>query len=100
MTKELTFTGHSDDIFEAAGDEYYSPFVAKVTADDGSLVVRAFYGEGDHNEGVWCIGIEPVGEEHQIPAWPVQIALADNGYSPTMILTVPDEATVTQCKGD
>lgn len=93
--KTLKFQGHSDDIFEAAGDEYYRDFAALVESSEGALVVRAFYGEGSHNKGVWCIGIEPVDEDKQIPSWPVRFKLSEQGYSTLMELDCPDDTEVS-----
>ena len=91
---EMTFQGHSDDIFEAAGEEYYAPFAVIVVSDGGQLVVRADYTQN----GVWNIGVEPVDEGVPIPDWDFKIGTANNGYSALLTITTPGKAPVRALK--
>jgi hypothetical protein len=87
---EMQFQGHSDDIFEAAGDEFYRPYAVLVAGPGGQLVVRATYTE----QGVWNIGVEPADEGIPLPDWEYKIGTASNGYSALLTITAPGKCSV------
>lgn len=90
MTKKLEFYGHSDDVFVAGGDEFYSSEVL-VTSSVGDLIVSAYY----LDNACWAIGIAPADEDKEMPSWPISYRQSKYGYSTVLTIEAPDDAKVT-----
>ncbi len=48
----------------------------------------------DLGGGVWMIGVAQLGEGQPILDWPMKYRTAENGYSPELIIEVPEDAEV------
>lgn len=103
--KTLKFSGASDDLFEIEGTgrgepdeigaDQHDMAAVKVANDHGGLIVLAVYAPSVVGVGCWSIGISPIDEDVAIPAWPVRISAAGNGYSTMLELDVPDDVRVS-----
>ncbi|MWN30963.1 MULTISPECIES: hypothetical protein [unclassified Gilliamella] len=100
MTKQLTFMGHSDDIFSVSIDgkpvEEIDCFDEKarykVSAGKNQLyVIGEFVAPG-----VWMIGVAQVNAGIQIPSWSIQLTNGHN-YSPTLKIECPDDIKIEEC---
>lgn len=105
--KTLQFQGYSDDTFGEYGvtnDDYDccangKPIVWMLddtASDDGMLVVGQYSGRDwlDDQPGCWLIGIQQLDEDVPLPAWPMRWSTAENGYSPSLEIDVPDSVAV------
>lgn len=104
--QKLVFEGHSDDTFgeyESFHDDYDccasgALIVWQVEALDGSgLNVVGQYGGRDwpgECPGCWLIGVQQMEEDTPLPDWPMRFETSDSGYSPRLIIEVPDEITL------
>jgi len=101
--KRLIFEGHSDDTFGEYGvthDDYDNcasgnPIIWEVRGDGTGLLVHGQYGCGKWPQrvpGCWVIGVQPF--EDNWCGWPMRFELADNGYSPRLIIDAPDDVTI------
>lgn len=99
MTKKLTFTGHSDDLFcvyvnGSALDEIDTCGVGKAmySIENGNEIIIVV---GEYASDCWMIGVQQFDEETPIPNW--QISLSQNpdcDYSPMLTIVCPDETLV------
>jgi len=99
MTKKLTFTGHSDDLFCVSINDqpheeidcFSQKAIYILEAESGTILVIGKYSY----DGTWLIGIMQVGEECPIPDWKMEIkANPDCSYSPLLIIECPDDIKV------
>jgi len=94
--KELNFYGASDDLLECRGAicEEISclnqPGYFHLKSAEGELKVVGTY----LNDGTWALGVAPAEEDRAIPAWASSFSTCENGYSPILTLTVPDDTTL------
>lgn len=63
-------------------------------ADGTGMRVYAEYSPTDLGGGVWMIGVAQLGEDQTIPDWPMKYRTAENGYSPELIIEVPEDVEV------
>lgn len=102
--KELYFFGISDDLFVyeqaengigAEIDCYDSPAIFKVLDTTGNgLYVTGYYAPQGVNAPVWTVGVAPLDEDVALPEWPLYFRLADNGYSPMLVIEATNDVTV------
>lgn len=100
MTKQLTFIGHSDDIFSVSIngkpveeiDCFDRQARYKVSAGKNQLYVIAEFVA----PGVWMIGVAQVNAGIQIPSWNIQLINGHN-YSPTLKIECPDDVKIEEC---
>jgi hypothetical protein len=100
MTKQLTFIGHSDDIFSVSIDgkpvEEIDCFDRqaryKVSAGENQLYVVGEYVA----PGVWMIGVAPVNDGIPIPSWNIQ-SINGHDYSPTLRIECQDNVKIEEC---
>lgn len=102
----VTICGASDDRVEVdiLGEDGQSDFEADafdrgrsifLRLEDGTgMRVYAEYSPTDLGGGVWMIGVAQLGEDQPIPDWPMKYRTAENGYSPELIIEVPEGAEV------
>lgn len=105
MAKTLTFSGYSDDTFGCRELDHDNcangkPIVFRVAANNGeeSILVWGQFAPQDTPAAGWVVGVvnDDGGlEEKPIPAWPMSLRAGDTPYSPTLVITAPDDATVT-----
>ena len=101
--RTLKFSGSSDDVFQyeedRGGDEAYAYgddiAAYKVSTDHGGLIVVGAYSPKAAGNGCWAVGVLPLEEDIQIPAWPLRIGMAENGYSALLTIEAPDDVRVT-----
>lgn len=104
--KTLTFSGASDDTFGCAEADYDNcasgkPIVFRVASGADSVLVWGQYAPVDTPAAGWVVGIvndnspNPHADEKPIPGWPMRLQAGDTPYSPTLVLEVPADATVT-----
>ena len=97
--------GHSDDCLEVEGNfrgdgeynSYLNP-IALVINDftfDTSAIVTAEYGR--HKSGVWSIAVQPIDEDKPMPK--IEISMAENGYSPMLVIDCSENTAVSELKG-
>lgn len=100
MTKQLTFIGHSDDIFSVSIngkpveeiDCFDRQARYKVSSGKNQLYVI-----GDFvAPGVWMIGVAQVNAGIQIPSWNIQLTHEHN-YSPALTIECPDDVKIEEC---
>lgn len=97
--KQFRFYGHSDDNLEIAGaireEIPCSDGVASVVlrSSEGALRVSGFYAPNDEAD-TWCIGISPVDENVDIPAWGTTYSLHKKGYSAELTIECPDDTVL------
>lgn len=102
---QLIFEGYSDDTFGEYGftqDDYDccasgALIVFSVTSEsEGMHVVGQYGGDGwpDECPACWFIGVQPIEDGVSIPKWPMRFELADNGYSPRLIVDAPEGVKV------
>lgn len=100
MTKQLTFIGHSDDIFSVSINgkpEKEIDCFGKRARYKVSSGEHRFYIIGEYvAPGVWMIGVAPVNEGIPIPNWNIQLT---NGhkYSPALKIECPDVVKIEEC---
>jgi len=97
--------GHSDDCFELEGafrgENEYSCFEGPVTiivhdfTFDTSVVVTGEYDKANRC-GVWSITVEPEDEDKPMP--PMRLEMAENGYSPLLILECSDNTAISELR--
>lgn len=104
--KLLKFLGHSDDIFQYGigvkaidGDETYSiggvhAFLIK-DEDGNGLYVCGTYAPQAISGACWMVGIAQLDENIPLPCWAIYYEDGLNGYSPTLVLRVPDNTEIT-----
>lgn len=102
----VTICGASDDRVEVEilGEDGRSDFEADAfdrgrsiflrLADGTGMRVYAEYSPTDLGGGVWMIGVAQLGEDQPIPDWPMKYRTAENGYSPELIIEVPEDVEV------
>lgn len=102
----VTICGASDDRVEVdiLGEDGRSDFEVDAfdrgrsifirLADGTGMRVYAEYSPTDLGGGVWVIGVAQLGEDQPIPDWPMKYRTAENGYSPELIIEVPEDAEV------
>lgn len=100
--KALRIEGHSDDTVVVYGtatgtlshDDCANSTVRAFLVDagaDGRVLITAVYGKV--RNATWSIGLALFDEDDPWPEW-AQPKWRSDGYSPVMLLTVPDHATV------
>jgi hypothetical protein len=97
--------GHSDDCFEVEGEfrgeNEYSCYNKPVTilihdfTFDTDVIVTGEYAP-DNRAAAWRIAIEPVDEDKPMPAMTIQ--MAENGYSPLLIIDCSENTVVDVVK--
>ncbi|MFQ0995460.1 hypothetical protein ACGH6Q_10655, partial [Gilliamella sp. BG2] len=100
MTKQLTFIGHSDDIFSVSIngkpveeiDCFDKLARYKVSSGENQLYVIGEY----VTPCVWMIGVAPVNEGIPIPNWNIQLINGHN-YSPALTIECPDDVKIEEC---
>lgn len=102
----ITIYGASDDLVEVEihgkygqkGFEAYAYDRGRtifLTMPDGAgMRVYAEYSPTDLGGGVWMIGVAQLGEDQPIPDWPMKYRMAENGYSPELIIQAPEDVEV------
>lgn len=102
----ITICGASDDRVEVEilGKDGRSDFEADAFDRGRSIFLRLMDGTGmrvyaeysptDLGGGVWMIGVAQLGEEQAIPGWPMKYRMAENGYSPELIIQAPKDVEV------
>lgn len=91
--KLLQFYGGSHDLMECQGaineaiNCYDCPGIFHLKSSEGQVQVVGIY----MDNGCWAVGLTPIEEGVPIPDWPVRISQHENGYSPLLILQVPDD---------
>ena len=95
--------GHSDDCFEVEGEfrgeNEYSCYNKPVTimihdfTFDTDVVVTGEYAPSNR-AAVWRISVEPIDEDKPMPK--MKILVAENGYSPVLILDCSENTVVRQ----
>lgn len=103
----ITIYGASDDLVEIEirgeyerkcfeADAYDRGRTVFLTVSDGTgMRVYAEYSPTDLGGGVWMIGVAQLGEDQPIPDWPMKFRTAENGYSPELVIKVPEDVTVS-----
>lgn len=103
----ITIYGSSDDLVEVEiqGEDGQKGFEADaydrgrtifLTMPDGTgMRVYAEYSPTDLGGGVWMIGVAQLGEDQPIPDWTIRYLAAGNGYSPALVIEVPEDVTVS-----
>lgn len=102
---KLIFEGHSDDTFGEYGytnNDYDccasgALIVYAVTVGaEGMHVVGQYAGKDwpDECPACWLVGMQPLKEGVPIPNWPLKFEMADNGYSPRLIIEAPEGVRV------
>jgi hypothetical protein len=109
MMKTCKFEGFSDYTFgehNAFNDDHDNcangkPIVWKLTSgpacDMQGMYVIGQYNGNDFPEslpGCWTIGVMQLDEDIPLPAWPMEFAKGTLGYSPRLIIDVPDNAVL------
>jgi hypothetical protein len=104
--KTLRFYGQSDDAFLCDGDIRESAecwgregvFLLKsksrTQGKASRLVVSGRYAPQSTGTRCWIVGIANGGEGLPLPNWPMRFE-AGHGYSPALVVTAPDDVTVT-----
>lgn len=102
----ITIYGESDDLVEVeiidgdgrkrieldAYDRGQSIYLRLM--DGTGMRVYAEYSPTDLGGGVWMIGVAQLGEDQAIPGWPMKYRMAENGYSPELIIQAPEDVEV------
>lgn len=105
--KTIVFHGHSDDTAGwswlvdgrlEGGDDHddcaqMKPRTFRVDAGGEAVHVTLIYSACP--TGVWSIGLAPADEDVPMPRWAEQPLYKTHGYTPHMVLVVPDDAKVT-----
>jgi hypothetical protein len=103
MATPLLFYGNSDDTFGEYGRTQVDhdncgtgePIVFRVATGAAALFVVGQYAPILAGGACWLVGVAPV-EENIFPSWEIAIiGSAANGYSPTLQICAPADATVT-----
>jgi len=101
--KELRFGGYSDDTFgedTPRGDDYDNcasgkPIVFQIKSGGEGLNIVGQYAGNDWQRwmpGCWLIGIQQMEEGIPIPNWSIRFETGKSGYTPILIIEVPDDA--------
>jgi hypothetical protein len=108
MSREIRFYGASDDLFECEdpGGRFteeigcYNSAACYVIEDFGNtgMQVVGLYAPDCLEDGCWTVGIAQLAEDAELPDWPVRYEMSKLGYSPVLILTVPDTAKIRVSK--
>ncbi|URD53773.1 hypothetical protein [Chroococcidiopsis sp. CCNUC1] len=103
--KLLKFSGHSDDIFQCtfgetatSSDETYvidgiHAFLVQADNGDG-LYVCGIYAPKIITSACWVVGVAQLGEDIPLPSWKTSYENKVNGYSPILVIQVPDDVVV------
>lgn len=97
VTKEVRFSGHSDDCFEIDGavSEECNEGVFRITDPNGVGVnLVATYGQS--NAGMWMLGLQVAEDDDPWPQWAMTWRAAENGYSPELCMQLPVGSTITR----
>jgi len=107
-TKTLRWYGSSDDTFgyeigtTGIGDDHDncangSLMMFRVESSDGSdgLIVTGQYAPEPTPDGTWVVGITLLAEDLPLPNWPMHWETGDLGYSPMLVMEVPDDVIIT-----
>lgn len=100
--KEIRFTGYSDDILDISGafSDEISAFDETVIvglsseSEDAQLSVFATYApkvRGGNQVSCWVIGVQNADEGVHIPEWDIKVVQCSCEYSPTLVVTAPDD---------
>lgn len=99
--KTAKFYGGSDDLFECEGalreeiDCYERPGIYRIESlTEGRILVVGIYSPDGAAGGTWCVGIQQVDEEDEIPAWPIRMVPSDVDYSVALEIDLPDDADI------
>ncbi len=111
----LHFEGSSDDTFgevNVTKDDFDdcaagSPIDWLITAPgvDGGLIVTGQHGRAITGKSAvfWQIGVaayDPNFDDQPIPDWPISFTRSDRGYSPRLVVVVPDGFSLTCLRRD
>lgn len=110
--KLLKFEGFSDDTFACEGPGIDvdrdnggngEPVHMLVEASDGALIVTGQYGAGQSSG--WLIGVAPppdddTSNDRPIPPWTITIARGRAPYSPALVISAPNDVTVSLLEND
>ncbi len=94
---EVRFFGHSDDCFEIMGGarEECNEGVFQIVDPAGQRInLVSTYGQ--HNTGMWMLGLQTVEDDDPWPSWPMTWRVAENKYSPELCIQLPAGTTITR----
>ena len=107
MSIAMRFEGHSDDTFsvhDGSGSHSQDnagsgrPMIFLIESPTGgAMYVWGQYSGPDWPKGspaCWMIGLQQFDEGEALPNWPMLWGTSDSGYSPLLVVTAPDDATV------
>ena len=99
MSKKLTFTGYSDDVFllyvnsNPSGqiDSFDRRVIFLIKSNNEQLLVI-----GEYISDVWMIGVAQVNEDTPLPNWTISIIQnPECGYSPLLEINCPDDVVIS-----
>jgi hypothetical protein len=94
---EVRFSGHSDDCFEIEGAvrEESEEGVFQIV-DPAGQRINLVSSYGQHNTGMWMLGLQAVEDDDPWPSWAMSWRMADNKYSPELSIDLPAGTTITR----
>lgn len=100
---KVYFSGSSDDCIEIEGahvnefNAFERPGWIKAQTPNGDgLIVYAHYAPEGCPDGTWVLGVTLLAEDHQLPSWPITFWTAENGYSPVLIIDMPENVEISE----
>lgn len=97
----LKFHGYSDDTFGEYGvtnqdcDNCASGKLIQCVVDCGErgrIMVVGQYSDVSMDSGCWLVGLTKVDEDDELPDWNFRYEKSDCGYSPALLMDLPDGA--------